>query len=162
MTPPSKNDTLLYSTIAACVAVIIILFVILVVVAVVFIRLVRRGSSHIPQNLELYADIENLNPIYEAVDKDLSCNCADVSKSETELSYVDMCGAIAPDPLYDTADHATTQFDTKMATKQLEAKEKTPTLDKTLKEDTGCYITNHYQNVSDEYSNYSNVPHATR
>ena len=84
-----------------------------------------------------------------------------MSKRETHLSYVDMCGAIAPDPLYDTADHATTQFGTKMATKQLEAKEETPTLDKTLEEDAGCYITNHYQNVSEEYS-HSNVPHATR
>ena len=155
MTPPSNNDTPLYSAITACVAVIIILFVISVVVVMVFIRLVRRGSSHVPQNL--YADVENLNPIYEAVDKDLSCNCADVSKSETELSYVDMCGAIAPDPLYDTADHATTQYDPKMSTKQLEAKEKTPTLDKTLEEDTGFNLTNndyHYQNISEEYSHY--------
>ena len=130
------------------------------VVAVVFVRLIRRRRSHIPQNL--YAEVENLNPICEALDKDLSYICADVSKSETDLSYVDMCGAIAPDPLYDTADHATTQFGTKVATKQLEAKEETPTLDKTLEEDAGCYITNHYQNVSDEYSNYSNVPHATQ
>ena len=163
MNPLPNDNTLLFYTLAICATIIIVLFVVCAVVIVVFVRLLRKNRPDPPQNL--YAEVGDLNPLYEMMDKNLRCFTTNVSKSETDLSYVDMCGAIAPDPLYDTADSATTQIDTKMATKQLEAEDETPTLDKTLEEETSFNLTHndfHYQNISEEYSHYGNVPHATR
>lgn len=105
-----NTDVLSAIIIAVIMGIIGVLIVVCVITIVICVRLLRRKlRPDPPQNL--YAEIGNANPIYEAVDNDLRCTdtILNESKSKTEPSYVNMCGIIAPDPAYDSAETATTQ-----------------------------------------------------
>ena len=95
-----NTDVLSAIIIAVSMGLIGVLIVVCVITVVIYVRLLRRPDPH--QNL--YAEVGNSNPIYEAVDKDLSCTDTklNVSKCKTEPSYVNTCGKIAPDPAYMT------------------------------------------------------------
>ena len=124
------------------------LVVVCIIVAVIFVKQLRQKRLDLTHDMELYTEVENGIPIYEAVDKGLSCA---ESNDEVDMSYVDMCGGVTPDPVYDTAEM------------KLEAVEETPMVDKTLESTKCCDLSNndtHYQNVQDsKYSHYGNLPH---
>ena len=142
-----ENNLLLISTAVACTVIIVVLVVVCIIVAVVFVRQLRRKRLDLTHDIELYTEVENGIPIYEAVDKGLDCA---QSNNEVDMSYVDMCEGFAPDPVYDTADI------------KLEAAEETPRVDETLKSTKCCDLPNndtHYQNLQDsKYSHYSSLP----
>lgn len=149
ISPPSNENTFLIIIITTvCSAIVSVLFVICVITIIVFVRLLRKKSPDLAQNL--YAEVGS-TPIYETVDKDLSCNGAHVSKSDTDL-YINMCGVIAPDTVRDTAEPAATKSEKQSSAIWLEVKEGIPIIDRTLEEDTNSNLTKgsfHYQNISE-------------
>ena len=88
----NNTDVLSAIIIAVSTGIIGVLIVVCVITVVIYVRLLRRKlRPDPPQNL--YAEVGNANPIYEAVDKDLRCidTKLNESKSITNSFYVNMC-----------------------------------------------------------------------